>query len=264
MKKTLLVLLIICVMSGVFLTVEILRTRQNTAKVPEINAIEKKEEPIAPPTPVITNREIIAKNLTLDNLTPEDVAYFLNLDLDAPASSAEVLEKNLAKLTTFSGLFQSASKDSVTIAPLFNAPESFAFLPTSKIERNNDEVLWEKLVKGDRVDLIALDGQVVKMVSSGLITNAELGETVSEATSLPPELVDKLLKGDLKGLEQDALNSVKTYLTSYYGIPADAVDAIISGNFTVSQETVEQLLLGKLIGVLGNTQSSNVTPTTES
>lgn len=253
MKKTLFVLLVICVISALFITVAIVGAKKDSLPISQLDSSEKKEEVVSPPAkPLPTNREIIASNLILDNLTPEDVAEFLNLNLDDSASSPEVLARQVSRFTTFSGLLQAATEQSISVAPLFDAPEDFALVEESKIERNNEQAPWQKLVKGDRVDLVALDGQVVRLVASGLITKNDIKETVTEATSLPPELVDKLLQGDTKNLEQEALTSIKTYLTSYYGIPAGTLDALFSGNFNVSREMIEQLVLGRLINALGN------------
>lgn len=257
MKKTIFILLAICILSAVVLTVVVIRTKNNSLKETNQNTVIEKEEAKAPPLPKPTNKEIIVKNLTLDNLTPEEVALFLDLNPDKEAQSPEVLARQVTRLTTFSGLLQAADNQSVTIAPLFSAPESFALIENSVIERNNEKNTWQKLVKGDRVDLIALDGQVVKLVSSGLITKADLKETVSEATSLPPELVEKILSGDTKDLEKDALTRIKTYLTSYYGIPAGTLDALFSGDFQISREMIEQLVLGRLLGSLATNDAAN-------
>lgn len=252
MKKALFVLLAICVLSVVTLTILVINTRNNSLEIGDLNVPDKKEEvQTPPPEPKPTNREIIAQSLTLDNLTPDDVASFLNLDPEAPATSEDTLARQVGRLSTFSGLLQAADEQSVTIAPLFDAPESFALVSNSKIERNNEVNPWQKLVKGDRIDLIALDGQVVRLVSSGLITKTDIKETVSEATSIPPELIDKLLSGDTKGLETDALTRIKTFLATNYGIPAGTLDALLSGDLSVSREMIEQLVLGKLIGALG-------------
>jgi len=257
MKKTIFILLAICILSAVVLTVVVIKTKNESLELTDNNKIIEKEEVQAPPLPQPTNKEIIAQNLTLDNLTPEDVALFLDLDPNKEAESPEVLARQVARLITFSGLLQAADNKSVTVSPLFNAPESFALVENSILERNNEKNSWQKLVKGDRVDLIALDGQVVRLVSSGLITKADLKETVSEATSLPPELVEKILSGDTKDLEKDALTRIKTYLTSYYGIPAGTLDALFSGNLQVSREMIEQLVLGRLLGSLATNDSAN-------
>ena len=257
MKKTIFILLAICILSAVVLSVVVIKTKNNSLKETNQNTSIEKEEVITPPLPKPTNKEIIAKNLTLDNLTPEEVALFLELNPEKEAESPDVLARQVARLTTFSGLLQAANDQSVTIAPLFNAPDSFTLVENSVIERNNEKNTWHKLVKGDRVDLITLDGQVVKLVSSGLITKADLKDTVSEATSLPPELVEKILSGDTKDLEKDAITRIKTYLTSYYGIPAGTLDALFNGNFQISREMIEQLVLGRLLGSLATNDSSN-------
>ncbi|MDD4694037.1 MAG: hypothetical protein PHD88_06540 [Firmicutes bacterium] len=265
MKKTLIVLLAICLFSVVGLTIVLLNSSNNALDVSDLNTSDKKEEVITPPKePNPTNAEIIAKNLTIDNLTPKDVATFLDLDPDKEASSPDVLARQVSRLTTISGLLQAADDHSVTVAPLFNAPESFAIVPNSSIERNNEEESWQKLVKGDRIDLIALDGQIVKLVSSGLITSADISQTLSEAISISPATIDKLLKGDTTGVQTDAVNTLKNFLSSNYGIPEDTIDTLLSGDLNVSKETIEELILNRLVGALATPDSSDTAPTTES
>ena len=126
MKKTLIVLLAICVLSIVGLTIVLMNAGDDALDVSDLDTQKPEDQTaVLPEKPGPTNAEIISENLTIDNLSPEDVATFLDLDPDAEATSPDVLARQVARLETVSGLLQSADENSVTVAPLFTAAESF-------------------------------------------------------------------------------------------------------------------------------------------
>jgi hypothetical protein len=265
MKKTLMVLLAICVLSIVGLTIVLMNAGDDALDVSDLDTQKPEDQTaVLPEKPGPTNAEIISENLTIDNLSPEDVATFLDLDPDAEATSPDVLARQVARLETVSGLLQSADENSVTVAPLFTAAESFSIVSNSSIERNNEETSWHKLVVGDRIDLVVLDGEVVKLVSSGLITSADISETLSQAISISPDTIDKLLKGDTTGVQKDAIDTLKNFLSNSYGIPESTVDAVLSGKLNISKETLEELILGRVLEALASPDSSTPSNNTQS
>ena len=101
-------------------------------------------------------------------------------------------------------------------------------------------------------------------VSSGLITSADISETLSQAISISPDTIDKLLKGDTTGVQKDAIDTLKNFLSNSYGIPESTVDAVLSGKLNISKETLEELILGRVLEALASPDSSTPSNNTQS